>query len=129
MEDRIREFLSKRRIAVAGATPRKDKWGYKVFRCLRDHGYEVYPIHPQAEEVDGVPCSRSLAEASPDVEAVSVIIPPGQGEQLVRECRSAGVRHVWFQPGAESPEAIAYCEANGISVIHHACVLTTLGCF
>lgn len=128
MQKRIEEFLSQRRIALVGATPRKKKWGYRIFCCLRENGYEVHPIHPVAEAVDGVPCVRSLADLPEPVDGVSIVVPPAVGSEVVRECLRLGISRVWFQPGAESRDAIGFCEENGLSVIHRACVLVELGC-
>jgi predicted CoA-binding protein len=33
--------------------------------------------------------------------------------------------NVWFQPGAESDEALAYCEAHGLEAIAGHCILRT----
>ncbi|MCZ6602331.1 MAG: CoA-binding protein [Planctomycetota bacterium] len=128
MQDRIQDFLSTKSIALVGATPRTHKWGYKVFRCLIGHGYETHPIHPIAVSIDGVPCKRRLADVGLPIDGVSVVVPPAQGVEVCEEARSLNISRVWFQPGAESKEAIEYCEAQGIAVIHNACVLRELGC-
>ena len=43
-----KEALTKKVWAVLGATGRKEKFGYKIYACLRDHGYTVYPVNPNS---------------------------------------------------------------------------------
>ncbi len=58
-----------------------------------------------------------------EVGGVILVVPPGQTEKLVREAAAIGIRRVWMQQGAESDDAIRFCEENGISVIHGECIL------
>ena len=55
------EFLANKRIAVTGVsrTP-KDHGSNVVYKRLRDRGYEVFAVNPNADEVDGDACYHSL---------------------------------------------------------------------
>ncbi len=53
------------------------------------------------------------------------MVPPKFGEEVVKEAAAAGIKYVWFQPGAESDEALAYCEAHGLEAIAGHCILQT----
>jgi len=68
-------------------------------------------------------------EALPkQVIGISVITPPKITESVVQEAIRAGVKHIWMQPGAESPAAIAAAEAAGLEVIAGGpCLLVVLG--
>jgi len=125
---RIQSFLASGPFAVVGASTDRSKYGNKVLRCYQQHGHEVYPINPKAAEVEGLEAYPSLAALPVKVRAISVITPPAATEQVVREAASAGVTHIWMQPGAESDEAIRTAEAAGMSVIADGpCLLVVLG--
>lgn len=119
-------FLRKRRIAVCGATPRRERWGWRVFRRLVDEGYDAIPVHPRARDVDGIPCYASLGEIPGGVEAVSVITPPAASIEIVRAAVEIGSPPCWFQPGASSPEVIAEAARLGVPTIDGPCVLVEL---
>lgn len=119
-------WLRKRRIAVCGATPKRDRWGYTVFRRLLDEGYDVIPVHPTAPHVDHVDCVTSLAEITGGVDAVSVITPPSASLEIVRAAAEIGRPPCWFQPGASSGEVLAEAARLGIAVIDGPCVLVEL---
>ncbi len=122
----VDEWLRKRRIAVCGATPKRDRWGYRVFRRLLDEGYDVIPVHPVAPHVDQIPCYASLTEIPGGVDAVSVITPPAASLDVLRDAAEIGRPPCWFQPGASSGEALAEAARLGIATIDGPCVLIEL---
>jgi predicted CoA-binding protein len=61
------------------------------------------------------------------VDRVLIVVPPKQSEAVVREAYEAGLHRVWFQPGAESAAALAYCESHGMVAVSGHCILVTLG--
>ena len=86
-------------------------------------GYTLYPIHPQAETIEGERCFPNLGALPEPVDGVLVVVPPAQTEQVVRDAAAAGIRRVWMQQGAESPAAIQFCKENGINAVHGECIL------
>jgi predicted CoA-binding protein len=122
----VDSWLRLRRVAVCGATPKRDRWGYRVFRRLLDEGYDVIPVHPIAPHVDEIPCFPRLLEIPGGLQAVSVVTPPSASIEIVREAAELGCLPCWFQPGASSPEVIAEARRLGVPVIDGPCVLVEL---
>lgn len=123
----IARFLAVGSFAVVGASADRSKYGNKVLRCYQQHGLPVVGVHPKLTEVEGVPVHPSLT-AVPGPRAVSVVAPPAAAVGVVADAAAAGVRHLWFQPGAEAPEALAAAQAAGIEVISGGpCLLVALG--
>ena len=123
--ERLDEFLRGRCWAVVGASPDRTKFGNITFRELRSRGKKVYPVNLRAKEVEDEVCYPSLAALPEIVDRVLVVVPPRQGENVVKEADKVGIRSVWFQPGAESEGALAYCEAHGIEAVAGHCILHT----
>ncbi|WP_395695447.1 CoA-binding protein [Nocardioides sp.] len=120
------EFLAHRRIAVTGVSRNPGGHGSNaVYRRLRDRGYEVVAINPNAEQVEGDPCYPDLASVPGGVEAVVIATSPEHASETVRQCAELGVTQVWMHrgPGAGSvsPEAAAAGRAAGITVIEGGC--------
>lgn len=122
----VEEFLAEPALAVVGASRSGRKFGNSILRELRANGYRVVPVHPEAREIDGLPCAPALASLPEPVGGVVLAVPPAVTEWVVHETRDAGIRKVWMQQGAESPAAVRYCEENGISVIQKECILMFL---
>jgi predicted CoA-binding protein len=119
----VTDFVAQRRLALVGMSRTGRKFGNAAYKELVAKGYTVYPVHPDAESVGGARCWPSLASVPKPVDGVVVVVPPAQTARVVTEAHDAGIPRVWMQQGAESPEAIRYCEEHGIRVVHHECIL------
>jgi len=97
--------------------------GNGIYRELKGKGYKVFPVHPQAERIEGDPCFPSLKSLPEKVGAVVICVPPAQTEQVVQQAYEAGITKVWMQQGAESYSAIQFCESHGMTTVHGECVL------
>ena len=90
-----------------------------VYQRLRDRGYQVFAINPNADEVAGDRCYHDLKSAPGDVEAVVIGTRPEIAEATMRECAELGIKYVWMRPGAGSisDAATTYGRQHGITVI------------
>lgn len=122
-EKRIEEFMGQKVFAVVGASRDADKYGFKVYRTLKNGGYEVYPVNPQTDSILGDKCYGSLAKLPKLPDVVSMIVPPHEGEKVVEEAAQLGVTRIWFQPGAESDKLLKMCEEHDIEALHSVCVM------
>ncbi len=124
----IETFLAAKLFAVAGASSNRDKYGNKVLRCYLQHGHNAIPINPRAESIEGIACVASVADLPPEVESLSIITPPKITEQVVEAAITKGIKNLWMQPGAESPQAVAQATAAGLNVIADgSCLLVVMG--
>ena len=119
----VADFVSQRKLAVVGVSRQGKKFGNFAFRELRSKGYELFPVHPQTETIEGERCYSSLSSLPEPVDGVLIVVPPAQTEQVVRDAAAAGIRRVWMQQGAESPAAIKFCQESGIQEVHGECIL------
>ena len=120
------EFLASKRVAITGVSREPKNHGSNiVYQRLRERGYEVFAVNPNAEEVEGDPCYRDLRAIPGGVDAVVIATRPEIAEETMRECAELGVKHVWMHrgPGAGSvSEAAAdYGRDHGIAVIDGGC--------
>ena len=130
LNESVSEFLAQERLAVAGVSREGKLPANVIFRKLRAAGYEVYPVNPKAEEVEGVPCYPDLASVPARLQGVVVATPSQATEAVVRECVALGIPRVWmhrsFGEGSVSETAVAACRSAGISVIPGACPMMYL---
>jgi predicted CoA-binding protein len=121
-------FLSCRRIAVTGVSRTPESHGSNVvYRRLRERGYEVFAVNPNADEVEGDVCYNDLKSIPGGVDAVVIATRPGTAEATMRECDELGITHVWmhraFGTGSVSKVAAEYGRQHGIKVIDGGCPL------
>lgn len=122
------EFLAQHRIAVVGVSRKGASHGANaVYRRLRERGYAVFAVNPNATVVEGDRAYPSLRAIPGGVDAVVIGTAPERADAIVRECDELGITRVWMhqglQPGSASQTAADYCRARGISVIDGSCPL------
>ena len=120
------EFLANRRVAVTGVSRQANEHGSNVvYKRLRERGYDVFAVNPNADEVEGDPCYRDLRSIPGGVDAVVIGTRPEHADGTMRECAELGIGHVWMHrgPGAGSVSetAAAYGREHGITVIAGGC--------
>jgi predicted CoA-binding protein len=121
-------FLANKRVAVTGVsrTP-KDHGSNTVYKRLRDRGYEVFAVNPNADVVEGDPCYQDLKSIPGGVQAVVIGTRPEIAEDTMRECAELGIRQVWMHrgPGTGSVSAAAadFGRQHDITVIDGGCPL------
>ncbi|MFN3183246.1 MAG: CoA-binding protein [Nannocystaceae bacterium] len=124
----VDQFLSGESFAVVGASRDRSKFGNKVLRAYLDRDMPVVAVNPrESGEIEGATVVATLADLPTPVHGVSIITPPAVTEKVVEDAIAAGIRHLWMQPGAESPRAIRAAEEAGLSVIAGGpCILVEL---
>lgn len=108
--------------AVAGVTQDTTKYGYKIYKKLKEKGYTVYGLNPQYDELEGDRLYKGLEELPTKPDVVVFVVNPKIGMSYVEACHHIGVQTIWLQPGTTSEELIAQAKGYGIEVIE-ACVL------
>ena len=128
MQDAAAEFLAHQRIAVTGVSRQPKSHGSNtVYKRLRERGYEVFAVNPNAKEVEGDRSYEDLRSIPGGVDAVVIATRPQIAEETMHECVELGIKHVWMHWGAGgssvSEAATAYGREQGITVIDGGCPL------
>jgi predicted CoA-binding protein len=121
-------FLSCKRVAVTGVSRKPESHGSNVvYKRLRDRGYEVFAVNPNADTVEGDRSFHSVAEVPGGVDAVVIGTAPERAEATVRECDDLGIKQVWmhrsFGGGSVCDGATVYGREHGMTVIDGGCPL------
>ena len=126
VKDAATAFLSNERVAVTGVsrTP-KTHGSNNVYRRLRERGYQVFAVNPNAAEVAGDRAYPDLKSIPGGVQAVVIGTRPERAEETMHECAELGIGHVWMHRGpghgSVSKAAADYGRKQGIAVIDGGC--------
>lgn len=121
-------FLEAERVAVTGVSHDPKGHGSNiVYQRLRDRGYQVFAVNPNADEVEGDPCFHDLKSIPGGVDAVVIGTRPETADATMRECADLGITQVWMHRsvggGSVSDTATAFGREHGITVIDGGCPL------
>ena len=126
IKDAASEFLVHKRVAVTGVSRDPGSHGSNVvYKRLRERGYDVFAVNPNADEVEGDRAYPDLRAIPGGVEAVVIGTRPERADETMRECAELGIKHVWMHRGpgggSVSDAATAYGRLHGITVIDGGC--------
>jgi predicted CoA-binding protein len=133
IDEMVKDFLSQNKIAVVGVSDKRETGCNMSYKKFKDGGYQVYAVNPRITEFQGDPCYPDLNSIPEKPDAVFILASPKVTELIVDQCVDLGIKHVWMhcmmgtKPGlaasmsSVSPDAVAKCKQNGISVIPGSC--------
>ena len=115
------------KVAVVGASPDRAKFGNKAVRAFARAGFEVYPIHPRAERVEGLRAYPSLDDLPPGpLDRVSIYVPAAAALGVLDQAARRRIGQVWLNPGADAPEVVERARVLGLEVVR-ACSILAVG--
>ncbi len=123
MNPLINQFVSSKRIAIVGMSRSGKKFGNMAAKELKAKGYELFPVHPTAPEIDGMSCSPDLKSLSGKVDAVWISIPPTQVSPVLEEASQMGLKNIWLQQGAWSADVQQTIDRLQLPVVTKKCIM------
>lgn len=116
-------------VAVIGASRDRSKYGNISVRAHLQQGYDVYPINPQADEIEGLRCWPSVSVVPvPALNRISIYLPPPRTREVLDEIAALANRpeQIWLNPGSADSTVRLRAEELGLDVIE-ACSIVNLG--
>ncbi len=123
MNPMIDNFISSKRIAVVGMSRTGKKFGNIVGKELKSKGYDIYPIHPDVQEIDGMACYPDLKSLEGKVDGVWISISPKKVPEVLKDAAGIGLKNIWLQQGAWSKEVQQSIDQLGLPVVSKKCIL------
>jgi predicted CoA-binding protein len=128
LDEKVRDFLAQRRIAVVGVSRDKGRHpvGNLIYRRLKGLGHDVFAVNPSMQSFEGDRCYPTLQSIPGGVDGAVVVTRPETTERIVRDCAEAHVPRVWMhqsfaKASSVSPSAVEFCRQHDIGVIAGAC--------
>ena len=119
----ITDFLDSQPIALVGVSRNPKKFGYSVFKELKEKGMNLIPVNPAATEIMGEKSYQNVAMLPSDVKGIIVLTKKDKTAAVVREAKEKGIKQIWIQQMAESKEALDELNASDINYITGECIL------
>ncbi|MEN1762083.1 CoA-binding protein [Anoxynatronum sibiricum] len=127
VQENKHEMISLKKWVVVGATPNEEKFGYKIFKLLKQNNYQVWGVNPNYAELEGELLFATLKDLPEKPDCISVVVPPPVALKLVEEAADAGINFIWFQPGTYDRDVLQKARDLDLNIVYNDCVLVTLG--
>jgi len=118
----IDRFLEPRKLAIAGVSRNPKKFGHMVFSDLKKSGYDIYPVNPDAAEIEGTKCYTAVSELPGDVKHLLIITPKNQTDSVLKDAINHGMTSIWVQQMSETETTIKIAEEYKTEVILKKCI-------
>lgn len=119
----VRELLGLETIAVVGCSRTPGKAAHDVPKYMREHGYDIIPVNPNAEAIFGRDAYDRLADVEEPIDVVNVFRPSEEAGSVIDEALERDdARVIWLQLGIRDDEAAGRAEAAGRRVIQDRCI-------
>ena len=118
----IQKFLEPQKMAVAGASRNPKKFGGAVFKELKEKGFDLYPVNPNTEEIQGVKCYANVSDLPENVKHLFIVTPKTETNAVVNAAVEKGMEMIWIQQKSDTPEAVKVVKDSGIPLIHNKCM-------
>lgn len=116
-------MLSKKTWAVVG-NHAKNPVVERITNRLKSNGKDVHRVNSPGKSTPPAEFNF-LGDVPGEIDVVDVVCAPAMGALVVEEASRLGIKHVWFQPGADDPVLVARAKALGMET-HCGCVLVDL---
>ncbi|WP_226481710.1 CoA-binding protein [Natrinema amylolyticum] len=121
--DELEEILGYETIAVVGCSSTPGKAAHDVPKYLLDHGYDVIPVNPFADEIFGREVYDSLADVEAEIDVVCIFRPSEEVSEIVDAALERDdVDVIWTQQGIRDDEAAARAETANRTVVQDRCM-------
>jgi uncharacterized protein len=122
-DDELRDVLELDTVAVVGCSSTPGKDAHEIPKYLRDHGYEVVPVNPYADEIFGRDAADSLGDVDEEIDIVDVFRPSEEVSEIVDAVLERDdVDVVWTQLGIRDDDAAKRAEDAGKRVVQDRCM-------
>ena len=122
--DPIRDLLERsRRVAVVGWSADPSRTSARVASYLAQAGYDVTPVNPTAERIDGRTSYPTLRDVPGHIDLVVVFRRSEDAAPVVKDAIAVGVDAIWLQLDITTPDGAAHARAAGIAYVEDHCVM------
>ena len=119
----INDIINEKEIAIAGVSRNPKKFGNVVYKTLREKGYTVYPVNPNAENFEGEKSYKSVKELPNKVKNLVILLKPNEVPEIVDQSIEKGIAKIWLQQGSTNKKAIEKARNSGVEMVTNKCIL------
>ena len=121
--DDLEAVLGYETIAVVGCSSTPGKAAHNVPKYMLEHGYDIVPVNPFADEIFDRKAYDSLAAVEESIDVVCCFRPSEEISEIVDAALERDdIQAIWMQSGIRDDDAAARAEADGRTVVQDRCM-------
>ncbi|MBG89050.1 MAG: CoA-binding protein [Verrucomicrobiales bacterium] len=104
-------------VAILGASSNPEKYGNRAVHAFRDRGYQVYPVNPKADEIEGLTAFANIESIPEKPNVVSAYLPPAILLKVLPQIADRGCDELWLNPGTDEPGIVSAANELGLNTV------------
>lgn len=121
-KEQIHSFFQSDSIAIAGVSRNEKKFGRMVFDEMKKNGYNVIPINPSTNEIDGQTCYSEIDKLPDSIDSLLIATPKDQTDKILRKAINKGIKNIWIQQHSNTDQTLEIAEEYDKEIIHKKCI-------
>ena len=117
-----RILVQYKRVAIVGLSDNWSRPSNFVGKYLVEHGFEIFPVNPNYDEILGRACYPDLKSIPEPVDIVDLFQRADRVMPFVEDAIEIGAKCVWMQLEIVNEEAAALARAAGLEVVMDRCI-------
>lgn len=120
--DRLATFFDTKNVAIAGVSRNKKKFGNQIYAALKNRGFNVIPINPNADKIDDIPCLKGVEDLNSNTDRLIIVTPKSETDAILKAALEKGIKHIWIQQHSETDKSLSLAEEYKQEIITKRCV-------
>lgn len=120
--DDIQSFFAPRKLVLAGVSRDSKKFGHYTYKALKEKGFDLCLVHPEALQIDGTTCVPSLSLIPEGYDRLVVMLPPDKTNAVLVEAARCGITKVWVQQTSDNDSTKQLASELGLELIDKKCI-------
>jgi predicted CoA-binding protein len=119
----IDSVISNKKLAFIGVSGDPKKFSRMAYKELKQKGFELYPVNPKLQDVDGDKCYQNIADVPSEIKWALLMTPKDSTAGALKEAIDSGIENVWIQQGAHTDKALAIANENKVNLVYNKCIM------
>jgi len=96
MDAQIKNFFYPSKLAVVGASSKEKSIGFELLKSIKNYGFkgEVFPVNPNADNILGYKCFKSVNELPEKIDLAIVVVPKQFSEESIDQIIIKNIRSI-----------------------------------
>ncbi len=109
-------------VAIVGLSANPKRPSCRVADYLTQHGYQIIPVNPGAQQILSKTCYPNLSSIPEKVEVVDIFRKSEDVILVVEEAIKIGAKAVWMQEGVINKLSATQAKEAGLKVVMNKCM-------
>ena len=119
----INEFLLDKKFALAGMSRNPKSFSRVIMKDLSAIGYDIIPINPNVEFIDGKKCYSSVTDLPDNIDKLLIMTNKANTDKVLEQAIQKGIKIIWVQQTSDTSKTLHIARSHNFeNIITKECI-------